>query len=96
MNSMPLLATAAVAILAVAAIVAVVIVLQRSNRLTGVTVGVSTTAAVAIVAGALLLGSTLTVVPPAVAETPVQRATAEPVDPAVQIQLPTLADEPVE
>jgi hypothetical protein len=90
MNAVPLAVTMAVAIVAVAAIAAVVVLLRRTMRLTGLTVGVGVGAAIAIVAGALLVGGSLTQPPAAVADAPPGRASVDLVDPAVRIELPTL------
>ena len=90
MNAVPLAVTIIVAVVAVAAIAVVVVVLRRTMRLTGVTVGVSAGVAIAIVVGALLVGGSLTQPPAAVAGDAIGRASADVVDPAVMIELPTL------
>jgi hypothetical protein len=90
MNAVPLAVTAIVAIVALASIAAVVVLLRRTTRLTGLTVGVSAGAAITIVVGALLVGGSLTQPPAAVADTPPSRSSADLVDPAVRIELPTL------
>jgi hypothetical protein len=93
MNAVPLAVTMVVALVALASIAAVVLLLRRSTRLTGLTVGVSAGAAIAIVVGALFVGGSLTQSPAAVADTRPSRASVDLVDPAVRIELPTLAFE---
>ena len=56
MNAVPFAVTMVVAVVALASIAAVVLLLRRSTRLTGLTVGVSAGAAIAIVVGALFVG----------------------------------------
>lgn len=62
----------------------------RTARPTGLTVGLAVVAAAAIVVGALLVGGSLTQPPAAVADAPAGRSSADLVDPAVRIELPTL------
>jgi hypothetical protein len=90
MNAVPLAVTILVAVVAVAAIAAIVVMLRRTMRLTGLTVGVSAGVTVAVVVGALFVGGSLTQPPPAVADVGPGRASADLVDPAVMIELPTL------
>ena len=90
MNAVPFAVTMIVALVALASIAAVVLLLRRTTRLTGLTVGVSAGAAVAIVVGALFVGGSLTQPPAAVADAPPTRASVDLVDPAVRIELPTL------
>ena len=91
MNAVPFAVTMVVAVVALASIAAVVLLLRRSTRLTGLTVGVSAGAAIVIVVGALFVGGSLTQPPAAVADSPPSRASVDLVDPAVRIDLPTLA-----
>lgn len=91
MNAVPVAVTIVVAVVAVASIAAVVVMLRRSMRLTGVTVGVSAAAAIAIVVGALFVGGSLTQPPAAVADATPGRVSVDLVDPAVMIELPTLS-----
>ncbi len=90
MNAVPIAVTMIVALVALASIAAVVLLLRRTARLTGLTVGVGAGAAVAIVVGALFVGGSLTQPPAAVADTPPTRSSVDLVDPAVRIELPTL------
>ena len=95
MNAVPFAVTIIVAVVAIASIAAIVVLLRRSARLTGLTVGVSAGVAVAVVVGALFVGASsvggsLTQPPAAVADAPSGRSSADLVDPAVKIQLPTL------
>lgn len=84
----------AIAVLAIAATVAVLVILHRSRRLSGLAVGVSAAVAVAILAGAVLVGGSLAPEPVAAAsfDRPVSQVPVKPVgDPAlVGVQLPTL------
>jgi hypothetical protein len=90
MNAVPLAVTIVVAVAAVAAIAAIFVMLRRTMRLTGLTVGVGAGVAIAIVVGALFVGGSLTQPPAAVADVTPGRASADLVDPAVMIELPTL------
>ena len=90
MNAVPLAVTLIVAVVALASIATVIVLLRRSTRLTSLTVSVSIGAAIAIVAGALFVGGSLTQPPAAVADAPPSRASVDFVDPAVRIELPTL------
>lgn len=92
-TDVPIAVTIIVAVVAMASIAAIVVVLRRTMRLTGLTVGVSAGVAIAIVVGALFVGGSLTQPPAAVADAPPGRSSAQLVDPAVQIQLPTLGFE---
>ena len=89
-TAVPFAVTVIVAVVALASIAAVVLLLRRTTRLTGLTVGVSAGAAIAIVVGALFVGGSLTQPPAAVADAPPARASIDLVDPAVRIELPTL------
>ena len=91
MNAVPLAVTLIVAVVALASIATVIVLLRSSTRLTGLTVSVSAGAAIAIVVGALFVGGSLTQPPAAVADAPLSRASVDLVDPAVRIDLPTLA-----
>ena len=90
MNAVPLAVTLVVAVVALASIATIFVLLRRSARLTGLTVGVGAGAAIAIVVGALFVGGSLTQPPAAVAGAPPARASLDLVDPAVRIELPTL------
>jgi hypothetical protein len=81
----------AIAVIAVTAVVAVLIILRRSMRLSALTIGISAAVAVAIVAGAALVGGTLAGPSPATAvETP-PKGLGDAYEPAlVGVQLPTL------
>ncbi len=89
----PFAVTMVVALVALASIAAVVLLLRRTTRLTGLTVGASAAAACAVVVGALFVGGSLTQPPAAVADALPARASADLVDPAMRIELPTLAFE---
>ena len=91
MNAVPFAVTMVVALVALASIAAVVLLLRRSTRLTGLTVGLGAGAAIAIVVGALFVGGSLTQPPAAVDDAPLSSASVDLVDPAVRIDLPTLA-----
>ena len=92
-TDVPIAVTMVVALVALASIAAVVLLLRRTTRLTGLIVGVSAAAAIAIVVGALFVGGSLTQPPAAVADAPPARASVDLVDPAVRIELPTLTFE---
>jgi hypothetical protein len=92
-NGLPLAVTIAVTVTALVAVGMLVVVLRRTMRLTGLTVGISIASAAAIVVGALLVGGSLTQPPAAVADGIVLQKVAvqQPIEAKLTgLQLPTL------
>ena len=92
-SGLPVAVTIAIAAVALVAVGMLVVVLRRTMRLTGLTVGISVASAAAIVVGALLVGGSLTQPPAAAAdENPLQKGAAQqPIEAKLTgLQLPTL------
>lgn len=95
-DGLPVAVTIAIAVTALVAIGMLVVVLRRTMRLTGLTVGISVASAAAILVSALLVGGSLTQPPTAAANenSGSKGATQQPIEAKLTgLQLPTLAFE---